>query len=240
MSEIKRAVIIAAGEGKRLRPVTMETPKPLIKVNGKRMLDTQIEALRVNGIREIYIVVGYKKEMFYDIYGGMSDIHLIENPDYLDGNNITSMYYARQYLPEAFVTEADIIISNPRIFDRRIERSGYMAIWMELVREWFITVENKRILDYEKTGSGTGYRLMGISMWNREDGEKLAEDIRCTIEVDGNREVYWDEVALGLFRSKYHLEVREIDKDDICEIDTLEELISIDGSYKNYRSLEKI
>ena len=96
MKEIKRAVIIAAGEGKRLRPVTLKTPKPLIRVNGKRIIETGIEALRSNGIHDIYIVVGYKKELFYEIYGGMPDIHLIENPDYLNGNNITSMYSARK------------------------------------------------------------------------------------------------------------------------------------------------
>ena len=69
MAEIKRAVIIAAGEGKRLRPVTLEVPKPLIKVNGKRMIDTGIEALRASGVRDIYIVVGYKKELFYEKSG---------------------------------------------------------------------------------------------------------------------------------------------------------------------------
>lgn len=234
MADMKRAIIIAAGEGKRLRPVTLEIPKPLIKVNGKRMIDTGIEALRANGIREIYIVVGYKKELFYEIYGNVPDIHLIENPDYLNGNNITSMYYARQYLPEAFVLEADIMISNPGIFNREIERSGYMAMWMEPVQEWLIKVKGKRILGYEKDGGGTGYQLMGISMWNAEDGARLAEDIRHAVEVDKNREIYWDEVALGLVRNRYYLEVKEIKRNDICEIDTFEELTMMDASYRNY------
>ena len=68
MSKIKRAILVAAGEGSRLRPVTLETPKPLVKVNGKCIMDTSIEALRANGIQDIYIVVGYKKETFYEAY----------------------------------------------------------------------------------------------------------------------------------------------------------------------------
>ena len=50
METIKRAIFIAAGEGSRMRPVTLETPKPLIKVNGKRMMDRSLEALMKQGI----------------------------------------------------------------------------------------------------------------------------------------------------------------------------------------------
>ena len=66
MNKIKRAIIMAAGFGNRMQPITLNTPKPLIKVNGKRMIDTIVEALYENGIFEIYVVVGYKKEQFYE------------------------------------------------------------------------------------------------------------------------------------------------------------------------------
>ena len=233
MEKIKRAVIIAAGEGRRLRPVTLKIPKPLVPVNGKRIMDTGIEALRANGVCDIYIVIGYKKELFYEAYGGMPDIHLIENPDYLNGNNITSMYYARRYLPGAFVLEADIIISNPRIFHINAEKSGYMASWKEPVTEWLLNVKGKRIRGYAKDGNKEGYQLFGISVWNGEDGNQLGEDIRRVVEKERNTGIYWDEVALGNL-NKYDLEVKEIKENDICEIDNLEELVRIDASYAHY------
>lgn len=234
MAKIKRAIIIAAGEGKRLRPVTLEIPKPLVSVNGQRIIDTGIEALRANAIQDIYIIVGYKKELFYEIYGEMPDIHLIENPDYRNGNNITSMYYARQYLPGAFVLEADIIINNPQIFNVNTEKSGYMASWKKPATEWLPNVKGKRILDYTKNGNREGYQLFGISVWNEEDGNTLAEDIRRMVEIERDTRIYWDEVALSNL-NQYHLEVKEIRGNDICEIDTLEELIQIDTSYKHYQ-----
>ena len=234
MSKIQRAIIIAAGEGKRLRPVTLDTPKPLISVNGKRIIDTGIEALRGNGVSDIYIVTGYKKELFYQIYGETPDIHLIENPDYLNGNNITSMYHARQYLPGAFVLEADIIVKNSGIFSLNTERSGYMASWKNPAVEWVLDVnKDKRILGCDKKGNKEGYQLFGISVWNEEDGEKLAEDICRTVEDNKNTGIYWDEVALSKL-DKYHLQVKEIEESGICEIDNLEELIQMDASYSHY------
>ena len=58
MYKVERAIILAAGQGTRLQPVTLDTPKPLVKVNNVRMIETIINALQSNGINEIYIVVG--------------------------------------------------------------------------------------------------------------------------------------------------------------------------------------
>ena len=57
LNKVRQAVILAAGMGTRLKPVTLETPKPLIEVNGVRMIDTIISSLHQNNINEIYIVV---------------------------------------------------------------------------------------------------------------------------------------------------------------------------------------
>ena len=78
---------MAAGNGKRLRPLTYSIPKPLISVNGKKMIETIIEALHANDIYEIYIVVGYLKEQF-DYLKNINGIKLIENPYFNECNNI--------------------------------------------------------------------------------------------------------------------------------------------------------
>ena len=54
MPKVERAIIMAAGLGNRMHPVTLTTPKPLVKVNGVRMIDTVIDGLHKNGINEMY------------------------------------------------------------------------------------------------------------------------------------------------------------------------------------------
>ncbi len=232
MEQIKRAIILAAGEGKRLRPVTANMPKPLIKVNGVRFTDTIINALKSNGIHEIIIVAGYKKECVYEVYKDDPDIRIIENPYYMDGNNITSIYVAKDYLPGSFVIEGDQIIKNAAVFDPKIERSGYAAKFMEHAPEWAIKVENGRILDFSIEGRDNSYRLWGVSMWNEADGKKVSELVRKQFEDIKDLSVYWDELALSRAATDFDLGVREIGLGDIIEVDTFDELVSLDDSYR--------
>ena len=64
MPKVENAIIMAAGLGTRMRPLTNEIPKPLVKVNGKRMIETIIQGLRKNGITDISIVTGYLADKF--------------------------------------------------------------------------------------------------------------------------------------------------------------------------------
>ena len=66
---VTKAVVICGGEGTRLRPLTYETPKPLVKVNGVPVIDNVVRELKRNGIEKIAMAVGYKKEMFMEHFG---------------------------------------------------------------------------------------------------------------------------------------------------------------------------
>lgn len=80
MEKVNKAIIMAAGLGNRLFPVTNNTPKPMVKVNVVRMIDTIIDALHENGITEIYIVVGYLKDQFEKLNDKYNGLDFIINP----------------------------------------------------------------------------------------------------------------------------------------------------------------
>ena len=143
MNKVKRAIIMAAGTGKRMQPVTLETPKPLVKVNGVRMIDTVIQGLHMNGIKDIYIVVGYLKEKFECLIQEYPGVVLIENPYYDSCNNISSLYVARDFISESIILDGDQIIYNHEILSPEFERSGYNAVWCENNREeWLMNVDD--------------------------------------------------------------------------------------------------
>ena len=115
MHKVERAIVMAAGLGKRMHPVTLTTPKPLVRVNGTRMINTIIDGLHSNGIYEIYVVVGYLKEKYAEFEKEYPDVKLIENPHYNTCNNISSLYVARNYIENAIILDGDQIIYNSSV-----------------------------------------------------------------------------------------------------------------------------
>ena len=94
---VKRAVFIAAGFGSRLAPITFNTPKPLVRVKGKRIIESLLDAVVAQGINEIYIVRGYLGEQFDQLLYKYPMLKFIENPVYNEANNISSAYCCLLY-----------------------------------------------------------------------------------------------------------------------------------------------
>ena len=235
MYKVKQAIIMAAGVGSRMRPVTLEVPKPLVKVNGQRMIDSVICGLHKNGIYDIYIVVGYLKEQFKKLQQEYTGIKLIDNPYYNSCNNISSLYVARDQLEETMILDGDQIIYNPAILRPEFEYSGYNSVWTEKsTDEWLQEVENGVVKNCSRTGGKKGWQLYSISRWTLEDGQKLKKHLEREFEIKKNCQIYWDDVPMFCYRDEYQLGIFEMDKKDVIEIDSFAELIKIDKHYEMY------
>jgi CTP:phosphocholine cytidylyltransferase-like protein len=237
MNQAKRAIIVAAGIGSRMQPVTDSTPKPLVRVNGVRMLDTSIQALHQNGIREIYVVVGYRKEQFYDLPARYPGLRLIENPDYRTANNISSLYYAREFLGDTIILDGDQLLQAPEILNPQFERSCYCAIHTETpTQEWLLDIKDGIITDCSRTGGDRGWELHSVSFWSQEDGAKLKNHLELEYAQNHRRDIYWDDVALFCHPEDYRLGIRPIGRESLLEIDSFEELCALDPSYREGKS----
>ena len=123
-----RAILLAAGIGSRLRPLTLETPKPLIKINDESMIERQIKFLKEVGINEIIVVTGYLKEKFNFLkekYG----VTIIHNNKYDKYNNIYTMYLVKDYLKNSYVIEGDIYL-NKNILRKNLNSMPPHAVYL--------------------------------------------------------------------------------------------------------------
>ena len=224
---------MAAGMGLRMKPVTLFTPKPMIKVNGKRMIDTVIDGLIANGITDINIVTGYLGHKFEELKEKYPDINLINNPLFDSCNNISSLYAAQELLDrDVIIADADQIIYNNGILSPDFELSGYNATKVtEETDEWVMTVEDGRVTSCSRTGGNEGWQLYSVSRWSREDALKLRELVELEFEKNKNTDVYWDDIPMFLHPDRFELGIRIMDKSDLTEIDSFDELIAKDFHY---------
>lgn len=228
---VKRAVFIAAGFGSRLVPVTLNTPKPLVRVKGTRIIDTLIDACLKADIEEIYIVRGYLAEQFDQLLYKYPNIKFLENPSYNEANNISSAVVARYLLENAYVFEADLLLSNPNIIKKYNYNSNVLGIYKDRTDDWCLDVDKDGFVKEEKVGGLNTYQMVGIYYINSDDGKRLSNHLKEAYEMPGGKERYWETVFNQLHKGEYKIEVRPCKESDIIEIDTFNELKAIDKTY---------
>ena len=163
-------------------------------------------------------------------------MHIIENPYYDTCNNISSLYVAREYLEEAIILDGDQIIYNENILNPEFEKSGYNAVWTdEKTDEWLMQVENGRVTSCSRIGGKSGWQLYSISRWSAEDGKRLKQHLEEEFIEKNNRQIYWDDVVMFCHFEEYNLGIMPMNKEDIIEIDSFEELMKLDNSYNDMR-----
>lgn len=227
---VRRAVFLAAGFGSRMAPITLNTPKPLVRVHGKRIIDTLLDACLAAGITEIYLVRGYLTEQFDQLLYQYPMIRFLENPVYNETNNISSALCARHLLPNAYVLEADLVLSNPRLIRTYEYASNFLAFPVARTDDWCFEVEDG-VITQEKIGGEGCWQMVGISYWDSADGKKLARDLAEVYREPGGQDRYWEQVPLVFRRERYRVAVRPCRDGEVTEIDTFRELKALDKSY---------
>ena len=231
---VKRAVFIAAGFGSRMVPITINTPKPLVRVHGKRIIETLIDAVLAAGITEIFIVRGYLGEQFELLQKKYPMIHLVDNPEYDGTGTISSFFYARELLEQAYVLESDLVVANPKIIRKYHFSSDFMGIPMKETDDWFLKTDaDGTIREIGVNGAGDNlFRLIGISYWDADAGHRLALDIKEAYEGPDGKMLPMSYVPFRVYRNRYQVSVMPCQETDVIEIDSFRELQEMDISYQ--------
>lgn len=229
---VRKAVILAAGFGSRMMPATADRPKPMVTVQGVRIIDTLLDALVGVGITDITLVRGYKKERFDELLPKYPFLKLVDNDIYSTTNNISSAMAVLEALDRCYLCEADLYITNPRIITKYQYASNILGSYSLETDDWSFRMEDGHITQYQK-GNTYCYNYYGISYWTKEDCEKLRADFRQVYEEEPEgRDYFWEFIPLVLCKDRYRVEIRQCEKSDIMEIDNYYELAQLDPSYR--------
>ena len=230
---VRRAIILAAGFGSRMMPATADRPKPMVCVNGVRIIDTLLDSLTAVGIREITIIGGYQFEKLKELQEKYPFVKLIENKDYAVTNNISSALLSFDALHDGcYFCEADLYITNPRIITKYQYASNILGSYSLETDDWSFKMADGYLTDYRK-GNTYCYNYYGISYWTPEDCEKLKQDFAEVYQdPDGGKDYFWEFIPFVLRKDRYRVEIRPCRKQDIMEIDNYYELAQLDASYR--------
>ncbi|MBQ6494987.1 MAG: NTP transferase domain-containing protein [Bacilli bacterium] len=227
---VKRAIFLAAGFGSRLVPITLNTPKPLVLVNGKKIIETLLDAVVAAEIEDIVIVTGYLSDQFEILKKKYPNIRILVNEKYNEANNILSAYVVKDLFANSYVLESDLYLYNPNLIRKYEYQSNFLGKYVDRTDDWCLETKNG-IITKEKVGGYNCYQMYGISYYTEEDAKKMAVDIDNVYNMPGGKEKYWEQVMLDVCKDNYKIAVRECYEGDIIEIDTFNELKAIDKTY---------
>ncbi len=217
------AIILAAGMGTRLRPLTNDRPKCLVAVNGVPMVERQIQFLKEKGIDDITLISGYKAEALdylKDKYG----VEIVFNDRFETCNNINSLYIVRARFHDTYVLEGDVYMGK-NVLLTEVAQSTYFARKKKYENEWGLEVDTDNRLAHINIGDGNGYLMSGISYWKAEDCQKIVRHMEEVYATQDYTNLYWDNMVLDIY-PELDIRVREIE--GIYEIDTPEELKEVE------------
>lgn len=231
--KVHSAVILAAGFGSRMMPATADRPKPMVSVNGKRIISTLLDALIAAGVDDITIVRGYKKESFDELLVTYPNLHFIDNDEYDKYNNICSAVLAKdKFTGGCYLCEADLYITNPDIITPYQYRSNILGSYSIETDDWSFKMEDEGYISLYQKGNTYCWNYYGISYWTPEDCERLNKDWAGIFATPEGKDVFWEQVPLQLRHDDYKVAIRPCHKQDIMEIDNYYELQQLDSSYK--------
>jgi len=231
-------VIMAAGLGIRLRPLTNTIPKPLIKVNGKPIIETIIDGFSQTIVDEIFVITGHLHDEFNYLETKYNNLRLLHNKEFNTTNNIFSLY---QYLllnidKDTFICEGDVFLSDSFVIDQVPMNSLYYSVKnYDLKKDWGFKVVDEKIESITNSYSNS-HLMLGLSFLKYNDFSKISRKIKQMIVDEENKSLFWDE-ALNSSLNDIHLSVYEIKEHSLFEIDTLSDLervIKIVGANENY------
>lgn len=232
------AIILAAGKGTRLLPLTQTTPKPLLVINGEKIIERQIRFLHEAGIDSVVVVAGYLFSEFLYLKEKFANVQVVMNDLYESSNNFYSLFLVRNSLKNTWIIEGDIYLLK-NIFIQHSLSVHYTSLKSVVEYEWFFEYDHKyrvqtiKIADKKKYPTSYNNRyhiLLGISYWTESSCRNIITYLdniaQNKTEFEIYKSSYWD-VLIASNLDAFELYVHHVSEYDWYEVDSIADLQSL-------------
>ena len=229
MHKVNNAIIMAAGVSSRFAPLSYERPKALTEVKGEILIERQIRQLHEAGIREVFIVTGYKSEMFAYLcekYG----VRLIHNGAYMTRNNHSSIYAAREVIRNTYICSADnYFCKNP--FEKEVAESYYAAVYADGdTREWCMQTDADGYITQVEVGGKNTWYMLGHVFWSEDFSAHFLQLLEAVYEKPETANLFWENIFIDHLDT-LKMKMRKYPDGYIFEFDSIDELREFDSTY---------
>lgn len=230
---VENAVILAAGASTRFIPLSLEQPKGLFEVKGERLIERQIQQLQAAGVKDITIVLGYKKEMFYYLEEKYS-VKFVINDAFNIKNNIESLYLARRELRNTYVCVSDsFFVENPfNQFEYQTFNAGISVD--KTTDEMYVDCDFTGCIVKMEKDRKQGRVLLGHAFWQQGFSEAFIELAEADQKIGKYNHDFWEWMVKDNLDRMPPMYFKEYLATNIFEFDYFEDLRQFDTQYLSY------
>ena len=226
---VNNAVIMAAGLSQRFAPISYERPKGMLRVRDEVLVERQIRQLHEAGIKDVTIVVGYKKEYFFYL-AEQFGVKIVVNDDYVSRNNNGSLWLVRDILANTFICSSDdYFTDNP--FESHVYKAYYSAQYVEgPTEEWCITTgPGDRITDIE-VGGADAWIMLGHVYFDRTFSAAFRRILEAVYHLPETAPKLWEAIYIEHVK-ELDMVMRRYPEGMINEFDSVDEIRSFDPKF---------
>ncbi len=232
---ISTALLLAAGTGSRLQPLTNDIPKCLARVNEAPILEHLVQRLHQYGFKRLVVVVGYLEQSIRDLLdeiAGSLTVEYIVSPQYETTNNIYSLWLAREIIQEPFLLiESDLIFTPPLLEDMLLPDRIAISHILPWMKGSTVTISKRSphyvtdlYINHNQNRNGTTYKTVNIYSLSQQSWHNITKRLDFYISA-GKVNVYYESVFAEMIADgSLDLECVFFDKAFWYEIDTLLDL----------------
>ena len=228
----KNAIILAAGKSMRFAPFTYERPKGLFCVKGEILIERQINQLIEAGIKDIYIVVGYMKEKFFYLENKYEQVHLLINNKFGEKGNLYSLYIAKDYINNTFISYADYYFkNNPFIIPNQNNESYRLCVYKEDKNTTFtVQLSDANVITNVSLSGDSLLTMAGPAYFNETFSRSFVSLMENEINEFRINSLFWEEFYQRHIK-ELTLYMYEEDTRNIIEFNSIDDLRQFDSDF---------